>query len=229
MKGDEAEHGEAEFATALVSRIENGDAEAEAELVGHYSPGLLFLLRRMTGRPELADDLHQDTFRVVLERLRGSGLQDPSRLGGFIRRTARNLFIADYRKTDRRRDGSLEDAEPPADQAPDPLRQAVLDEDAAIVRQLVAELQPDRDRQVLYRYYLAEEDKPAICDDLGLSSLHFNRVLYRARQRFKKLLEESRHFRKSDVERRRPTDSTAGPKSSGWDNRSSRDRAKEKG
>ncbi len=48
---------------------------------------------------------------------------------------------------------------------------------------------------MLYRYYLAEEDKAAICADLGLSSLHFNRVLWRARQRFKKLLERAQHVR----------------------------------
>ncbi len=50
----------------------------------------------------------------------------------------------------------------------------------------------DRDRQILYRFYIAEEDKERICADLDLSSLHFNRVLFRARQRFKDLLESSR-------------------------------------
>lgn len=229
MKGDRAEGSEAKLAAAWVSRIENGDTEAEAELVNHYSPGLRFMLRRMTGHAELADDLHQETFRVVLERLRERGLNDPTRLGGFLRRTARNLFIADYRKANRRQDGSLEEAAPPADPAPDPLRRSLLEEDAAIVRRLVAELRPDRDRLVLYRYYLAEEDKASICDDLGLSSLHFNRVLYRARKRFKKLLEESRHFDSPGVDRRQPKDPVAGQPGSGWDNPSSRDRAKEKG
>ena len=47
-----------------------------------------------------------------------------------------------------------------------------------------------RDRQVLFRFYIAEENKEDICSDLGLSSLHFNRVLFRARERFRELYEQ---------------------------------------
>ena len=185
--------GEAEIAADLARRVGVGDATAETELVERYSRGLLFMLRRMTGNPDLADDLHQDAFRVVLERLRGKGLSEPERLAGFLNRTARNLFIADYRKRARRKTDDLEEqAAPPADPAPSQESRTLLDEEAAMVRQLVEQLQPDRDRQILYRFYIVEEAKERICADLELSSLHFNRVLFRARQRLKKLLESSR-------------------------------------
>ena len=52
---------------------------------------------------------------------------------------------------------------------------------------MIEELGNDRDRQLLFRFYVAEEDKDEIAADLGLSSLQFNRVLYRARQRYKEL------------------------------------------
>ena len=45
-----------------------------------------------------------------------------------------------------------------------------------------------RDRQILLRFYIAEEDKDRIAADYGLSSLQLNRVLHRARQRYKELL-----------------------------------------
>ena len=48
-----------------------------------------------------------------------------------------------------------------------------------------------RDRDLLLRYYVHEEEKPEICRALGLDSLHFNRVLYRAKQRFREILERS--------------------------------------
>jgi len=186
----EPEPAEAEVAADLVRRIAAGDASAEEELVRRYSRGLVYLLRRLGASPELADDLHQETFRVVLERLRRKGLDDPAGLAAFLRGTARNLMTAERRKTARRRtdadDDELAQAVHPS---PNQLSSVLHDEEAEIVRTLINELPTDRDRQLLLRFYVAEEEKDAICAALALDSLHFNRVLFRARQRFKELLE----------------------------------------
>jgi RNA polymerase sigma-70 factor, ECF subfamily len=181
---------EADIARDLVRRIQRGDTVAEARLVERYSRGLLYMLRRTAGDPALAEDLHQETFRVVLERLRERGLEEPERLAGFLHRTAKNLFIGGYRKVVRRKtEGEIEGLEAVPDPMADPYREAARQEEAALVRRLIGELETDRDRQILYRFYIAEEEKERICADLDLSSLHFNRVLFRARQRFKELLE----------------------------------------
>lgn len=191
LDDDAPETAEGVVAAALVERIARGDARAESELVERYSRGVLHLLRRSTGDADLADDLHQETFRIVLQRLRGAGLEEPERLVGFIRRTARNLFLADYRRTARRRTGDLDESTVLRDPAPSPLGRVLMAERVRLVRRLVGELRTDRDRQILYRYYLAEEDKARICRDLGLSDVHFNRVLFRARERFRELLERA--------------------------------------
>ena len=181
---------EAQVASDLVRRIGAGDSSAETELVERYSRGLRYLLRRLGASPELADDLHQEAFRIVLERLRGKGLSDPAGLAGFLHGTARNLVIAERRKTARRRTEADEET---LAQAPNPgpsqLSTVLLDEEAEAVRRLIRALPTERDRQLLLRFYVAEEDKSRICADLGLDSLHFNRVLFRARQRFKETLE----------------------------------------
>jgi len=181
---------EPEIAAGLVRRIGSGDATAEEELVRRYSRGLLFHLRRMTADPDLSDDLHQETFRVVLERLRGGAIADPERLSGFILGTGRNLFLGGWRKRTRRGERDAVDVAELEilDDAPGPLDQVLREEELGEVRRLLGELATDRDRQVLFRFYVAEEAKERICADLGLSSLHFNRVLFRARQRFKDLL-----------------------------------------
>jgi RNA polymerase sigma-70 factor (ECF subfamily) len=185
-----SERSEAEVAAELVRRIHARESRAEGELVERYSRGLLVMLRRTTGDPALADDLHQETFRITIERLRERGLDEPERLAGFLHRTAKNLFVAGYRKTARRKtEGEAEGMETVPDPASGPLQESLRQEEAALVRRLIGEMETDRDRQILYRFYIAEEDKERICDDLGLSSLHFNRVLFRARQRFKELLE----------------------------------------
>jgi RNA polymerase sigma-70 factor, ECF subfamily len=184
------EPGEAEVAADLVRRIAAGDSAAEAILVQRYSRGLLYLLRRLGASPELADDFYQETFRIVLERLRRRELDEPAGLAGFLHGTARNLVIAERRKAARRRtDAEPEEIERAVHPAPGQLSSVLQDEEAAIVRRLIGELPADRDRQILLRFYVAEEEKESICADLGLDSLHFNRVLFRARQRFKELLE----------------------------------------
>lgn len=185
---------DAEQAADLVRRIGAGDLASEGELIARYSRGLLFHLRRMTGDPALSDDLHQETFRVVLERLRAGGIAEPERLAGFILATGRNLFLGGWRKGKRRGEHDAEDASAvdPADPAPGQLARLVREEEIRKVRRLIGELGTDRDRQILFRVYVAEEEKSTICSDLGLSSLHFNRVLFRARQRFRELLETAR-------------------------------------
>ena len=50
--------------------------------------------------------------------------------------------------------------------------------------------------QATFDVYLYK-DKDAVCQRLGLSGEHFNRVVHRARERFRELL-ESRGFRRGD-------------------------------
>src|SRR3954451_5524258 len=85
LDSEEARPDEAEIATDLVRRIAAGDGAAEAALVERYSRGVLYLLRRLGAPPELADDLHQETFRIVIERLRRQGLEDPAGVAGLPR------------------------------------------------------------------------------------------------------------------------------------------------
>jgi RNA polymerase sigma-70 factor, ECF subfamily len=173
----------------LVRRILAAEPDAEREMVERYSRGVRFLLLELTRDPARADDLHQETFRLVIEKVRGGELREPEKLTAFIRQLARNLFIAEYRHNVKRpTDGGDEALAASPDPSPDPLRRVLDRENAAIVRRLLAELEPRRDREILLRYFVAEHPKDEICADLELSSLHFNRVLHRARLRLKDLL-----------------------------------------
>jgi RNA polymerase sigma-70 factor (ECF subfamily) len=64
-------------------------------------------------------------------------------------------------------------------------------EKIGLVRRLLAELPLERDRQILTRFYLQEEDKERIREDLGLSRAEFNVVLFRARRRYQALFEKA--------------------------------------
>lgn len=172
----------------LVSRIRAGDPDAETDLVRRYSRNLLLILRKRTRNAFLSDDLHQETFRIVLEKLRAGGMEDPGKLVRFLLRTAQNLMWSEYRRRCRHVDE--EAAGEPVDPTPGQLARVVEDETARELRHVIAGLENDRDRAILLRFYVEEESKEAICADLGLSCLHFNRVLFRARERLKKALRE---------------------------------------
>ena len=187
--GDSAMEDKKRIAVDFVNRIHAGDKLAEGELIQHYGPGVLLMLERRTLDQQLAVDLYQDTFVVVIERLRGKSINEPHKLGAFIYGTSKNLLIGDLRKKARRRTFADSDiVSETADSKSGPFQNVNRDEEARIVRQIISSMRSKRDRTLLRRFYIDEEDKENICLELNLSSLHFNRVLFRARRRFKDLL-----------------------------------------
>jgi len=184
----------------LSRRIREGDVSAESELIRQFEPGLRVLLRRRTGGDlGLLQDLVQETLLIVIQRLRGAGIDDPQKLAAFAEQTARNLAIASLRKAERQKTDVDSEA---TERNPDPSRTVdgnAEDVEAAMaVRALLRELPQSRDRLMLKRFYLDDHDKELICQDMQLSEAAFNQALSRARKRFRQILEE-RGFAKRDL------------------------------
>lgn len=178
-------------AAELVRRIRAGDAAAESELISRYSRGVTVLIHRASSEASGSDDIYQKTFQIALEKIRRGDLREPEKLSGFICSLARNLVIEHFRRAAARRYGGRVEETGTADPAPGPLESLLRVEKASIVRRVLAELPSERDREILFRFYIAEDEKDSICRDLGLTSLHFNRVLFRARGRYRELYEEA--------------------------------------
>lgn len=178
---------EATQAGQLVARIQAGEKSAEDELVQQYSRGVSIILNRATGDRSVAEDLFQETFQVALEKIRRGEIREPDRLSGFICSVARNLASDHFRRSRRvEQFADPDEADLIPESAPSQLDRLLLKEKTKMIRKLLQEMS-ERDRQILYRFYIAEEDKDRICADLQLSSLHFNRVLHRARERYRDL------------------------------------------
>jgi RNA polymerase sigma-70 factor (ECF subfamily) len=187
-EGSEAEQ-EVQIAADLVARIRGGARDAEDALIRRYGPGLLYLLKRRTRDPELALDLRQDTFRIAIEKLRNASLEEPERLAAYLRGVALNLWLGQRRKDTRRATTADSEAvELVADEGAGPFDNVSREQVRRAVGVLLSELGTARDREILTRLYLDDEDKEAICAALGVDSTHFNRVLFRAKQRFRELL-----------------------------------------
>ena len=152
--------------------------------------GVLYLLKREVREPALAEDLCNEAFRIVLERLGQKPLEDPARFAAYLTQTARNLVTLGLRMKSRRRTatGAQTTIDQFADAEADPSIVLQSQSRARAIRRVLSEMPIVRDRQLLVRFYLNDEDKADICRDLNLDEKHFNRVIFRARERFRELL-----------------------------------------
>jgi len=177
--------------TSWPERINQGDREAESELASYFGPKLEFILRRRLRNPALAADLSQDALIVVIERLRDKGIDNSERLAAFIYKTAQYLANNHGRKRQRRNTHAdtdhIEQSASETQLISDQLEREDL---ADIVRKTLDELNQQRDRQLLKRFYLNDEDKVDLCREFDVTSAHFDRILYRARQRFGELIKQ---------------------------------------
>jgi RNA polymerase sigma-70 factor (ECF subfamily) len=181
----------------LVSRIRAGERPAEDELVRRYSRGVSIIIGQSVADPAAAADVYQETFRLALLKVRAGEVRDPERLAGFICGIARSLVIEHFRGAARFK--ARHEGEPDrqlASPEPSQLDQLLREERAALARRVLSELPSGRDRKILYRFYIADDEKEDICAELGISALHFNQVICRARHRYKKIYESMGEGRK---------------------------------
>lgn len=113
-------------------------------------------------------------------------MREPERLPGFIIGIARNLSRA-YLRNPHIRGIAIDEDGDIRDNAPDQYDHVLGQEIAIIVRQALNSLKSPRDREVLRRLYIDEDDKEQICSDLGLTNGQFNLVLHRAKKQYEKL------------------------------------------
>lgn len=161
----------------------------EARISADYA-GLIALFARKLGDRALAEDLVNQAFVESLDKLAHQQIADPGRFSGFVYGVAFNLLRNYRRRMDNRREnragsGVLDHLASNAS-----LFDELLDERVACaVRDIVAELPIARDRDVMRRFYLEEQSKAAICAELGLAPLHFDKIVFRARRRMRRLME----------------------------------------
>ena len=169
--------------------------DAASSLAG-LRDGVLYLLRKELRDFALAEDLCNETFRIVLERLQRRPLEDPSKISSYLAQTARNLVIEHRRRGTRQLTvtGHQAAMEAIGDADLDPALILQSQSRAAAVRKVLQEIPRVRDREVLVRVYLYEQDKDQVCRELGISADHYKRVVHRARERFRTLIEQ-RHAR----------------------------------
>ena len=160
-------------------------------------PGLRALILRRVRDPEVAADILQDAAVTTLEKLRSGEIAHPENVGGYLYRVALN-HLRNHRRKDRTALSSA-DALSVLTAPDEPEWERVgRPQWAEAARRMLQQMPAARDRELLIRFYLNDEEKGQICRELRLSEEHFNRVIFRARHRFRELIER-RGFWKADL------------------------------
>lgn len=168
------------YLRALADRRE----DVERHLVAHFSRPVQCKLRARLRSPELVQDASQETFLRVLSYFRsGKTLDNPASLPGFVHAVCHNIGL-EFLRAHTRHPQVPEDAVDPVDTAQDPEDRLVSEERKGIVRRILEDL-PEKDRELLRRVFLNEEDKDTVCNELKVSRDYLRVLLYRARLRLK--------------------------------------------
>lgn len=168
----------------IVTRIRNRENPAMEELYAIFARGIRYYLCRQLGPQELDDKVH-DTFLIVVQAIQRGDVREPERLMGFIRTVVRRQVAAyiDQMVHSRREELDLELGARIADRRRDPEQNVAVRQKAAIMKTVLEQL-PDRDREILVRFYLREEPQEQICEEMELTETQFRLFKSRAKARF---------------------------------------------
>jgi len=172
------------IAQQLVERILAKDTQAESELVQRYGQGLYTVLLNESKDENLAKDIAQESWEFLLSNIRNDKIRNPKRLGAI--QTAKYRLLMHYRKQGSRRYESDEKLSEKADQSQSPHNSYFRIQQGNKIDHVLSKM-IKRDASILRETYIKGTEKSKLLIILELSSENFDRVLYRARQRFRKI------------------------------------------
>jgi RNA polymerase sigma factor (sigma-70 family) len=173
----------------LASKITNGDKDASNEFVQINYQWLLFIVRGKFAQSNNHEDIVQDSFMLVLSKLQQGKINQLHTILAYLRTTAINIGF-EYLRKDKKFTSAIDQdfLEVIEDAKEDILSTIIWNDKIKYVKQVMTELKKQRDKDILIKFYFEDQDKPTICQVLDLSTEHFDRVLYRAKERLKQII-----------------------------------------
>ena len=167
------------------ARLRRGDTDGLAGLMRRHQDRLFRYLLRLVGDEPMAEDVFQQTWLRVAERISRYDAARP--FAPWLFTVARHLALDQLR---RRRPESLEETSEPAAPAgtgDDPLTRAMAGQRSSRLADALARLAP-LDREVLSLRFEAELELPQLAETLGVPVPTAKARLYRALARLRERL-----------------------------------------
>jgi RNA polymerase sigma-70 factor, ECF subfamily len=165
----------------IVRRIAAGDDLAAEELYLKIRSMQMYFERKLGA--EHGADAYHDLYVYLLHRIRIGAIREPERILGYVHAIAKGQCIQSGRG--RARIVDLDDQEL-GDPAPNPEQLARNEEMREIAMRVLRSLSK-RDREMLIRFYLDEQDAQTIQKAMGLTLNQFRLIKSRAKRRFEVL------------------------------------------
>ena len=172
------------FDREYVDQLVAGNPEVERHFTNYFGDLLYIKLRARVRSPQLREDIAQETFLRVFSFLRRNrGLDHPERLGAFVNTVCSNIVLEQFRAEGRSSELPDHLADPP-DQAASSESRLVTEERKQHVRRILESL-PEKDRDLLRKVFLEEEDKDEVCREMNVDRDYLRVLLHRAKARFR--------------------------------------------
>lgn len=169
----------------LVERVKARQPNALEELYGLVKNFTFFLIRQL-GADDLQDKVH-DVFLTVTQSILSGKLRDPERLIPFLATVTRfYTYNQIERRVSRRHVCGLSDGMNAADTRVNLEHSTYQQQRIKIVHEVLSAM-PRRDRDVLSRFYLKEQSKEQICDEMQLTPTQFRLLKSKAKSAFTEL------------------------------------------
>jgi len=166
----------------LIQRARQGDAEAIAALVRAHQAGLQAFVLRMSGRPEVAEDIVQEAFLRVLRNL--DRFDSRFRFSTWVYTIARRLFLNDVQRNRPVASSTAVENHARASEAEkaDPARHETLQNLHAMLDEALAIL-PPLQREIVLLYHQQGWPVAEIAIHLAIPEGTVKSHLFRARRR----------------------------------------------
>jgi len=171
----------------LVERIRDNDPAGMEQLYAVFAKGVRSFLWRQLGSRDLDDKVH-DIFLIVTQSIRRGDLREPERLMGYVRTVLRRQVAAYIQEAmhARRNEVEMEPGLNLSDRQVSPERRVLDRQTQELAMRLLRSL-PERDREVLTRFYLKEQSADRICAEMNLTETQFRLIKSRAKARYGEL------------------------------------------
>lgn len=176
------------FDADYLRRLTEGDAETEDHFAQYFGE-LIRIKASARLRPgQAADDIRQETLLRVLRSLRAGAIEHPERLGAYVNSVCSNVILEMFRRDKRLTElppGDIPSGHAGAESG------MLTEERRRLVRRALDDLSA-KDRQLLQRIFLEENDKDLVCKEFSVSRDYLRVLLHRARTRLRTALSQGR-------------------------------------